>query len=303
MAIALACDALTPSTAVAADLDQLEQMLRVRPGATCLQSDALARSVEPWLYDVALPRDTFVEVEGSNSQHVVSASFLVVRGGQTIAHRTFDPAPPRCEHMHATIGLAIALSLKATLLEDLGRPLPDDPQVREDAWSLTAVAVGAHRVLPEIAPGFELRAELPITGSFSIRLGAFALLASSIDLQMVAGSFDAFLFAGRLDACLRLRLAPWLHAGACGGVLSGPLYARGREGLDRSTVLGWVALTNAASLRAQLGYHWALQLELGLSFPLRELRVGIEDVEGREVEARGLNAVGFLASFGPSYRF
>ena len=292
---------LVPMRALGLDSAQLAQLLRVRAGATCLSAEDLAPLVEQWVYDEPLPRDLLVEVEGSASDPH-SANFRVVSAGRTIAHRAFDPGPPRCEHLQAAISLAIALALKVSLLDGLGEALPDDPGAA--AWSLTAAGLASHRVLPEFAPGFELRAQYEFGPLWALRLSAFGLLAQTIALERTAVSFDAALLAGRIDVCVRGALTSALYARVCAGLAGGALYAQGHGSAStRSATLAWFAFANAVALGVSISEHWSLELEFSLTVPLRRLRVRVDDSRGRELDGRSLAALGFILGIGPSYRF
>jgi hypothetical protein len=292
-----------PIEARALDSAQVQQLLRVRAGATCLSAESLAPLVEQWLYDETLQADVVIEVEGSASDPH-SASFRVVRAGQTIAHRAFQPGPPRCEHLRAALALAIAFAFKASLLDQLGRPLLDDPTARAEGWWLSMAGLASYRLLPSFAPGLDVHAELALGRSFALRLGALGVTALGVDFERTTGGFDSVLVAARADVCVHGALTNTLYARVCAGLLGGAVYAWGYgQPNPRSSLLGWSAFTNAAGLSLSLAERWSLGLEFAVSFPLRPLRIGTRDSSGAEIESRSLAAVGFMLSLGPSYHF
>jgi len=299
----LACIFGASNVARALDTEQLQRLLRVRRGVTCLSAESLAAEVEQWVYDEPLPQAVVIEVDGSWSDPQ-SASFRVIGAGRTIAHRAFEPGPPRCEHLRAALGLAIALAFKASLLDGLGRPLADDPQARVEGWSLTAAGLATYRLLPGFAPGLELRAMLGLGRSFALRVGVLGVAALGVDFERAAGGFDAVLSAGRADACVRAAFTEGPRVQVCAGVLAGALYAGGYGGPQRqSALLGWVSFVNAASASVAITERWSLGLEVSVSFLLRPLSLGVRDSAGREVDARSVPSVGYVASLGPSYDF
>lgn len=290
------------ATARAVDSDQLERVLRVRRGATCLTAEDLAHAVEPWLYDQALPPNVLIEVEGS-PVFARAASFRVVSMGQTIAHREFAPGPPRCEHLLALLGLTIALSLRASLFDTLGRPMPDDPQAIAEAWSLTAAGVASYALLPGFAPGLELGVERGLGPVFGVRMSALAVTAPDVGFAKHAITFAAVLTGARVDACVRGELSRTLRAQVCAGIVGGVLFAIGRGETGKNTQLAWLSVADAAGASLALSRRWSLDVEVAIDFLLRPLRIGIHDETGREVDSRAVPTVGLLASIGPRYHF
>jgi hypothetical protein len=294
---------LQVATARALDSRRLRELLQVRPGATCVNVESLAAYIEPWLEEDTRLDDVSIMVEGSPTDPR-EASFRVLRAQQTVAHRAFRPGPARCEYLQAALGLAIALALRASLLEELGEALPDDPDAQTRGWSLAAAGLATYQVLPGFAAGVELRSELGLGPSASLRFGAFGLLADGIPFDGGTGGFDAVLIAARADACVRTAWTRSLRVQACTGVLGGALYARGgASASSRSSVLAWIALPVVAALGVELSRRWSLGVEISLILPLRHLRIGVEDSSGAEVDGRSLAAVGFALSLGPMYRF
>ncbi len=298
------CGALChATTARAVDAQQVRQLLRVRPGATCLSSERLAREVEQWLYDEEIATDVTIVVEGS-AKDPRSAVLRVVRAGRTLAHRAFEPGPAGCDRLQAAVGLAIALALKASMVDELAQPLGDDPVARAYGWSLSAASIGTYQVLPGFAPGLGLAAHWALGPRVAFRFGAVGVRAFDAELERSGGRFDATLIAGRCDACVRAMLTTGLRAQACAGVLGGGLSASGNDFANaRTSVVAWFAFANAAGLELELSTHWSLTLDFSVAFPFHGVRIGIEDSDGTEVDGQSLDRAGFALEIGPMYNF
>ncbi|HEX4354918.1 MAG TPA: hypothetical protein VHZ95_18430, partial [Polyangiales bacterium] len=287
----------------ALDAQRLRALLQVHPGATCVNAETLASAIEPWLREDTLQSDVKIAVEGSASDPR-DVSFRVVRANETVAHRAFEPGPERCDYLHAALGLAIALALRASLLDELTELLPDDPEALTRGWALALAGDATYQLLPSFAPGIEARAELGLGPHVAIRFGALGLFADGIAFDRSTGGFDAGLIAARADACLRIPFGHGLHAQLCSGLLGGALYARGDvAGTRRSSLLAWIALPIAIGLTVDLSRHWSLGFEPSVALPLRRIRIGVEDSHGAEVEGRSLAVAGFALSMAPVYRF
>jgi hypothetical protein len=87
-----------------------------------------------------------------------------------VAERRFEPAPARCEAMHAAVGLAIALALKASLLDSI---IPNLDRSR--SFRIASQALGGFAVVP----GFDFGVSLSLQHSFAERLAARLSFAGS----------------------------------------------------------------------------------------------------------------------------
>lgn len=290
------CGALWyPNAAWAVNAQQVKRLLRVRPGATCLTSERLARQVEQRMPDEDIPADISIIVEGSATDPR-SAVLNVVRGGQTLAHRDFEPGPARCDYLEAAVGLAIALALKALP--------PDDSEPNARGWSLSAACLGTYQLLPGFAAGLDLAAHWAPVTNVVFRFGALGNMEFDAELESDVGHFDATLIAARVDACLHFVPTDGLHVQACGGMLSGGLYVRGTDFPNpRSSVFPWTALANAVGLQVDLSTHWSLALDFSIVFLLHEVRIRVEDFSGREVDGQSFSRASFALGFGPMYNF
>jgi hypothetical protein len=291
--------AAAPARAAGPDADDIRELLRVQAGATCLGAEALAEQVQQWLHDSPIADDVEIAVVGSPTDPRV-VRIRVLQDGRVIAHRAFEPGPARCSHLQAAVGLAIALSLKASLVEELGEPLPDDPASRSRGWALAVGSLGTYRVLPELAPGLSVAARYAVGEHVLLRLGLVGVATFDVRLDERRGSFDAALPAARVDACARSRLAGPMHGSACVGLLGGALYVRGADvPTPTSETVAVIAFANAAELELELSERWSLSLELTMTFLLHRVEVGLQDAQGTRVGTRGLPSPGYGLGVGP----
>ena len=290
-----------PARALAAK--PLRDVLRVRSGATCLSTVSLAPRVEQWLQADSVRADVLIVVEGDPTDRR-NARLRVVRDGKTLAHRAFEPGPERCDSLQAAVSLAIALALKATLLDELGKPLPDDPAARLRGWSLSAAGLANHELLPAPAPGLELGVRLALTPGVLLRFAVLGVGAFGVELDRSTASYDAVLIAARVDACARLQLTGGLFGRACAGLLAGPLHARGHDiARTDSSLVAWSAWVNGLGLDLELSARWTLAFDVSLALRLNSVRIGVEDARGAELAGQSLAARGYTVSLGPLYRF
>jgi hypothetical protein len=224
-----------------------------------------------------------------------------------VARRRFDPRPQRCEKLQASLGLAIALAIKVSLLDELaGFPVAParGPEAPAPPWGLSASVAVAFGVLPGAAFGVTSHLARAIGAAFALRVGVLALAGWGITLDRLAGSFDAELIAGQIDACVRVDIAPRVHVRGCAGVIGGGLLAQG-SGLPgaRAASSGWGALADGLGLVADLGDHWSADAEVTMVVPFDRTRVGVRSASGDEVDSRELGAAGAAVSVGPVLRF
>ncbi len=289
--------------ALAATANDLRSILRVQRGASCLREEQLAAEVEQWLYDEPPQVDVAIIVVGS-SVDARSVRLRVVREGRTLAHRAFEPGPERCDHLHAAVGLSIALILRASLMDELGQPLPDDPAARERDDSLWVAVAINHDLLPGISPGLQLGAELALGRHAAIRFGALGTATMRREFERKLAGFDGGIIAARSDLCTRARATSSLRWGACAGLLGGVLYVTGVDvARAKSSTVVWMAFANTIGLDFELSERWSLGLELSLLFPLRQVRIGIDDARGAEVDGVSLARLASVLSIGPAYHY
>ncbi len=282
----------------------ITEVLDVRAGATCIETSALAEQVAAWLDAGTTDADVWVRVAGSPDDPR-TVSFEMGRGDRVLAHRRFAPGPERCDHLEATVGLAIALAIRASLLDEIVGPQarPAAPAAREP-WGIAGGAMAAYGVLPGVALGAGVRVERTLPPNFALRLGVFGLAVWDRTFDTVPGSFDAELLGVRADACVRFDVSAGVAARGCAGLMAGDLLAQGRDfASSRSASSAWLGAAEAAGVAIGLADHWFLDAEATLVVPLGDTRAGIVSTTGDVVEARDLSATGVTMTLGPVYRF
>jgi hypothetical protein len=310
VALAVALSAFLPvREARAGDRPQaLTDAIAVHPGATCVDATALAEEVGTWLGSETVDADVWVRVEGSPDDSRI-VSFEMGRGQQLLARRRFAPGPERCEHLQAVVGLAIALAIKVSLLDELVGPPPEKPAPERSPldpqpWALGGDALMAFGVLPGAAFGASAHVERAIPPNFVLRLGLLGLASWDQRFGSTPGAFDTQIVAARFDACVRMEPARRLVVRGCAGLMAGGLLAQGRDfPASRSASTAWTAAANALEVALGLTERWSLGCEGTLVLPLASSRVGVRSATGDVVEARDLSSVGVTVSLGPAYRF
>jgi hypothetical protein len=306
---------LAPSARAAEGARPLRAAISVEPGATCIDTASLLEQVQSWVGTDTVDTGVDVEVRGS-PDHPRVVSFRTLRGGQVTAVRTFDPGPARCEQLHAVLGLAIAMALRASLIEEIertaapalvtpvttalpiaaiGAPLP---------WVAAAQPVVALAVLPDPAYGVDVRAERAIVHALRMRLGVLAVLAAGETFGGAPGNFTTWLLAPRLDACASLDVVSHLQAHGCMGISGGNLHAQGFSyPSSRSTSIPWLAVANELGANAELSRHWAIDVEATLLLPVTRNSIVVRDYSGNVLLQRNLAPAGWIFGAGPLFRF
>jgi hypothetical protein len=307
--------ALAPSARAAEPARPLREAITVDPGASCLDAASLMDQVQSWVGTDAVDAGVGVEVRGSPDQPRV-VGFRILRGGGVAAVRTFDPGPARCEQLHAVLGLAIAMALKASLIEEIAQTAaptaaavvaPEGPAAAIEAplpWSAAVQPVVALAVLPDAAFGVDVRAERAIVHALRVRLGVFGVLASGETFDSAPGHFTTWLFAPRLDLCASLALVSHLQAHGCMGMSGGWLHAQGFSyPSSQSQFIRWLAVANELGLRAELSRHWAIDLDATLVLPVARNSIVVRDYSGNVILQRDLAPAGWIFGAGPLFRF
>src|SRR5882672_8649630 len=111
----------TPEALAAGPQRALTDAIQVRPRATCIEATALAEQVGTWLGTDTADADIWVRVEGSGDDSR-TVSFEMGRGDRRLHRRRFAPGPERCDHLQAALGLAIALAIRVSLLDEIVAP-------------------------------------------------------------------------------------------------------------------------------------------------------------------------------------
>lgn len=298
---------LSARDALADNRRALTDVLDVRPGATCVALAPLAEDVGAWLGADTVDAEVWVRVEGSTDDPR-TVSFEMGRGDRVLARRRFEPGPERCENLQAALGLAIALAIRVSLLDEILGPRQESPPARpaeaRRPWAVGAGADVSFGVLPGAALGASVLAERDLPPNFALRLGALGLATRDRTFATGPGTFDAEIIAARLDACVRFDFVPRLSGLGCAGLLVGGLFTQGHDfASSRSASSAWIAAASAIGVAIGLADRWSLDGEATLVAPLGHAQVGVLSAAGTVAETRDLSSAGVTLTLGPRYRF
>jgi hypothetical protein len=286
----------------------LREAIAVEPGATCLETATLVEHVQSWLGVDAADSDVSIEVRGSPDQPRI-VEFRTLRAGRATAYRRFAPGPERCEHLHAALGLAIAMAIRASLIDELAGTMADARSrvsgPSADAtrpWAIGVNALAAVAVLPGAAFGADVRIERALPHPFRVRLGLLGL--GALGETLAPGHFDVWLLAPRVDLCAGLDLSRRLRGRACMGLAGGGLFAHGHGfPTSQNSLVRWFAALNGFDFVADLAESWSLDVAISAVLPLVRTSIVVRDSSRTVVEQRDLASVGGFLGVGPVYRF
>jgi hypothetical protein len=259
----------------------------------------LVEHISSWLGTDRVSAPLAIEVHGS-PYFARTVSFRIRRADATIAERRFDPAPARCDDQHAAVGLAIALALKASLLDSLiGARTHDHATFRVVAQAMSGMAA-----VPGADFGLGLSLQHAVAQRFAARLSILGVLGPYGDFQQDQGRFKTWLAIGRFDICSRLAELGSLGVSACVGFAGGGLYATGEAfPTSRHTLITYLAVANALELDLELSSHWSLSLAINVLVPLRRTSFVVRDQDGAVIADHDLASAGALIALGPALRF
>lgn len=274
----------------------LVEVLKVEPGASCLEARSLAETITSWLgRDTVDASVAFIEVRGDPARADVAEFVLEIRGERV--ERAFDPGPSTCSELRSVVGLAIAIAVDTAVLEGLGyevvepgeavSPQADDPErpplarrarraeapqpPQPSRGSKVAVTLGLRGgawlgVLPGIAGGGAGQLELGWRGWIDLRLAMFGGYGGRRALDDEA-RVALGLVGGRIDVCAalaRTRVRPRL----CFGPAAGALQIGAKAPGVRDAIGPWAALVLAPELRIWAGRRFALDVSAELVVPV-----------------------------------
>jgi hypothetical protein len=284
-----------------AESQNLAAAMTVERGITCLDSEELADHVSTWLGSDRVSAPLAIEVHGS-PHFARTVWFRIRRGDSILAERRFEPAPARCDALHAAVGLAIALALKASLLDSL-----IGAQAHGDAnrsFRITGQALGGFAVVPGLDFGLSLGLQHSFAERLAARLSFAGLLGPRGDFQQDQGRFKTWLTLGRIDVCSRFADFASVDISACVGVAAGALYATGEAfPMTRHALIEYVAVANALEVDIDLSTHWSLVIAIDVLVPLRRTSFVVRDHTGTITATHDLAAAGAVLAVGPGYHF
>ena len=295
---------------------------------SCLTHEAVAANVQGWLGSPTVPGELSILVDLPGADGRGDVAFVVLRGREPIARRSFTGMPARCADRRAVLGLAIAIAIDATLLRALGVAAPTEQPVearsasrppvvarptverhtaprgeraRDDggagageAESGLRIATGAQLgvtlgSLPE--PAVIAGAAVEVSRApIALRLGTRG--TTVVDVPLGRGVVEAQLASASLDACL-FRWVAFAEAVSCVGAAGGRLDAQGRGYIrPHAAQMWWLAATTAIGLRApHLGaLRGSVRLEGHWS--LVRPRLEVHDGTGQVIAARSTPLLG-----------
>jgi hypothetical protein len=283
-------------------------------GPECVDRKALVGDLAVWLgRDTLDPRIRIsVHNEGDHS-----VTFEILRDGQPIGERRLGGEGMGCARLRAVDGLAVASALDATLLASLGRaspalappeePRPAAPRkapplvVEGDKLSVAADGLLLIGVLPVAVFGGELSVGYRLSSWFEPRIAFLGTASESFALGNAAT--DAYLFAGRGEACL-LRGGSVLRGRACVGLAAGVIPAEGSGLATNYTVdRPWAAAS--ARLEAEVRIAPALRLVVGTDglVPFVAPTFEAVGVNGAAAAQRSISPIGLVVRVGVVFAF
>jgi hypothetical protein len=298
----------TASRAGAASTGSIRDAIAVDPGATCLDASTLAEQVQSWLGSDPLATDVSIRVHGSPDQPRV-VRFEALRAGHVIATRAFNPGPASCEHLHAAVGLAIALAVNASLVGEISALVGTPPGATVAAhgplpsWEAGLSAVAAANVLTGVAFGIDAVLERSFSSGFALRLGVFGIAALPATFDGLPGHYDQEVVAAHLDVCAGMDPAERIRLQGCLGFAGGMLIASGYGfTVPRTTVGVWTAIENSLQVLGALNSRWSIVFAPGLTIPLQRTSIVVRDRSGAQVSFHDLASVGEFIGLGANCR-
>jgi hypothetical protein len=263
----------------------------------------LVEHVSSWLGTDQVSAPLSIEVHGSPF-FARTVWFRIRRGSTTLAERRFEPAPARCDDLHAAVGLAIALALKASVLDSLIGATTHGYAHAGRPFRIAVQGLGGVAVVPGTDFGISLSLQRSLADHFAARLSAIGLLGPSGDFEHDQGRFKTWLAMGRLDVCSRFAEFPSLDISVCVGIAAGSLYATGEAfPMTRHALIAYVAVANALEFDVALSRHWSLAIAIDVLVPLRRTSFVVRDQSGTVTATHDLAEAGALLGIGPAYHF
>ena len=327
-AFVILCAMCFPSHVDAQSLARpVRDAIAVRGATTCLAIESLASQVATWLGRDDVDTRIVVEVDASDLPRP-SAQFVLRRDGEVIAERGFSGRMRTCIEWRATLALAIALAIDATVLDSLGlnaertaassAPSPR-PASLGPPWEAAVPTRGATvepapsrnrvRVEGAFAAGIAPVSTAMVALAFERRFGEVfemavgGLATVPVTIPVGTGSASVAILAARVDGCVG-RDVSLLRLRACAGIAAGGALAQG-HGFDssREPFVPWAA--GVARIEARLSVHRAVALHLfaeGLAPWLRP-RLSVTDSNGLILAGSDFPLLGAAAGLGVTMLF
>lgn len=270
--------------------------IEVVKGATCLDEKRLEAHVRAWLGRGRVPPGVRVFVRGDAVNPRV-IEFKIAREGK-IRQRRFDPAPATCDEMHAAVGLSIALSIDAGVLQRmLERGLDAEEPPR-----LLAVEIGAGAgAIPGLSLGGATGIEYGWLRWFSARADVFGQYSWNNRVNGTSGNFDATVLAVSLHACGGGRFSRSFRVAFCAGAAGGVLHTRGHGfTVSHADTGAWITALSGVRFEVLAGIPWVLDADV--VSPLWVPAIRVEQPGGTD-HFRDPTIAGLLVTLGPAFEF
>ena len=280
----------------------LADAVHVEPGATCLSAESLVPQVEAWLGAATVDSELSVSVIGS-AHDPRDLTMEIRRAGQNLGKRRFQPAPFVCTQLEASLALAIAMGLKASLRDELLDSLGGPPRMQRRGALGMMLRVGSG-LLPRTSYGAGFSGVHTFGDRIALRAEASVDGAGGATFDTAPGKFSTLLLSGQLSACALFPFSRGWAARACLGLALGALEARGQGYNEVYTEwVAWLAAANSVALSMQLTQNWWLEVPGSLVIPLNDVSFGVAAAAGGLAATRSLPTLGFTVGAGPSYHF
>jgi hypothetical protein len=269
-----------------------------------LDPRSLGDQISAWVGTTPVdPRLEIYASEGPSGSR--EAQFQVRRGQLVVAERTFSPAPAGCVQREATMALAIALVLKASLFDEIAvAAQPPQTETSPRVVVVSALGLRSAGLLPAAGWGGALQVAWARAGAFGGHVWFAGTAAPYVRLPGTPGGFDSTSYAMGVEACAYSPHFGPLAGGLCAGATGGVVAFRGR-GFARS--LGardpWAAGTASVLMQGTLSQHLVLQAKVSMQVLLTPVSVEARSESGAVLSHRELGTFGMEAGLGPALVF
>jgi hypothetical protein len=298
------------SFAQATSTYSIDEALRLRPGATCLESDRLVEAIKRIIPEDAI--DSRIRVDVLGDRVLPNAvSIEIWRANEAYAMRHFDDVPGDCQQLHSLVALAIVFAIDATWL---AKRTPERPLPTKESPSVSRAAIGIDANIASGAVlgtglGGDLRGELSFFSWLELRGTLLILYSGNEPVGKSSGSVDSILTAGRLDACGSAALQSWVRMRACLGGAVGGYTTIGRD-YDQSNSDTTLWIGGSAGVDGLFTLSENIKLVIGFDglFPLAKRTIDVRyiDITGstiRRPEERSLGRAAVVGHVGPLFYF
>jgi hypothetical protein len=310
----------TPAAGTAAspppERHELQDIVSVAAGATCLDRARLIGRIARWLQRTSIEAPLRVVVRG-DAELPTRVFFSVVREPGDLAERRLDNAPSDCDQLHSAVALSIALAIEATLQRPLAAAsdIPPEPvktpgwqrpaPVRRPHLELTVLGGASIGVLTSPALGGSSRLSISPLPWLEIAIAGLATHLEGETFPMVAGSIDETVIAGGLDACFGGETVQGVGFFMCVGGRGGTFRSAG-SGFNAQNLThtsGWWALAGSGQGRFWLSGGIGIGTSVEALYSLVPRDLSALGMDGAPDRIKHLSRLGLSVTVGPVFRF